>query len=280
MSNTSPEYQSLGPLSVGNVISAAARIYRDRFVVYYKLGLLSYFWLLVPIYGWAKFMAISGLLSRLAYGEVSGQPESVRDARRHINPRLWTFFGTAFLIGLIFVGWYIFFGIIIAVIVGLLGAFVSQANSWFLWAIFVLLAIVLFVLFIASFFWVNSRLYLADLAIAIENQSSSTKAINRSWQLSKQFIWRIMLISFVAFLITIPIAVVLQLIDTLIQSILMIIFSQDITTFGIIYYPLSFIVSFSISAILFPFWQCIKAVLYYDLRTRKEGIDIKLRDSI
>ena len=257
MSNPSPDYQSPGPLSVGNIINAAARIYRDRFVVYYRLGLLAYCWLIVPIYGWAKFMAISGLLSRLAYGEVSGQPESVRDARRHINPRLWTFFGTAFLIGLIFLGWYISF--------------------LFIFGIFGILALMIF---IVSLFWLNSRLYLADLAIAVENQSSSTKAINRSWQLTKQFIGRIILITFIAFLIAIPVSLVLQLIDSLIRLLLMAVFTPDSTIFGLIYLPLSLILSFSFSAFLVPFWQAIKAVLYYDLRTRKEGIDIQLRDSI
>ena len=276
MSNPSPDYQSPGPLSVGNIINAAARIYRDRFVVHYRLGLLAYCWLIVPIYGWAKFMAISGLLSRLAYGEVSGQPESVRDARRHINPRLWTFFGTAFLIGLIFLGWYISF----LFIFGILVAIATQINSWFLWVFFGIFGILALMIFIVSLFWLNSRLYLADLAIAVENQSSSTKAINRSWQLTKQFIGRIILITFIAFLIAISVSLVLQLIDSLIRLLLMAVFTPDSTIFGLIYLPLSLILSFSFSAFLVPFWQAIKAVLYYDLRTRKEGIDIQLRDSI
>ncbi|MDJ0598637.1 MAG: hypothetical protein QNJ37_07335 [Crocosphaera sp.] len=280
MSNPSPDYQSPGPLSVGNVISAAARIYRDRFAVYYKLALIAYLWGFVPIYGWAKFMAISGLLSRLAYGEVSGQPESVREARRHINPRLWTFFLTALLVGLIFLGWYLLFLIIWGLVLFVLATLASQDGAWFVWGIFVLLVIVGIVLFIISILWLSSRLYLTDLAIAIENQSSVTKVINRSWQLTKQFILRIMLIVFVAFLIAIPISLALQIIDTLIRLILMVIFSQDSIIFGLVYFPLSFIISFAISAILLPFWQSIKAVVYYDLRSRREGIDIQLRDSI
>ncbi len=280
MSNPSPEYQSPGPLSIGNVISAAARIYRDRFVVYYKLALIAYCWLLVPIYGWAKFMAISGLLSRLAYGEVSGKPESVREARRYINPRLWTFFGTALLVGLIFLGWYLLFiiiGVIIALVLGNLG---SQDNAWFLLLIFALLAIVGLLIFIISILWLNSRLYLADLAISIENQSSSTKAINRSWQLSKQFIWRIMLINFVAGLVAMPASILIQIIDSLIRLILIVIFPQDSPIFALLYFPIFLIIYFAILAVLVPFWQSIKAVVYYDLRSRREGIDLQLRDSI
>ncbi|MDJ0846063.1 hypothetical protein [Crocosphaera sp.] len=280
MSNPSPEYQSLGPLSVGNVISAAARIYRDRFPVYYKLALISYFWLLVPIYGWAKFMAISGLLSRLAYGEVSGKPESVREARRYINPRLWTFFLTALLVGLIFFAWYIFFGIILVIFIFVLGSLGSSNSSVLLGLIFGLLFFIGLIMFIVSLIWLNSRLYLADLAIAIENQSSPSTAINRSWQLTKEFIWRIMLISFVAFLIAIPASLLVQLIDSLVRWALLVIFPEGSFVAGVIYFLLYLATSFPISALLVPFWQSIKAVVYYDLRTRREGIDIQLRDSI
>ena len=280
MSNHSPEYQSPGPLSVGNVISAAARIYRDRFVAYYKLALIAHLWCIVPIYGWAKFMAISGLLSRLAYGEVSGQPESVREAQRSIEPRLWTFFGTALLVGLIFFGWYLFFGIIAGIILGVLAALASQDGAWFLWIIFGLLVIVVIVVFLVSIFWLTSRLYLVELAIAVENQSSANKAINRSWQLTKQFIWRIVLISFVAGLVTMPVSLLMQFLDALLRLILMLIFPQDSPIFVLVYVPIFLVFYFGMLASLVPFWQAIKAVVYYDLRIRRGGIDIQLRDSV
>ncbi|MDJ0661083.1 MAG: hypothetical protein QNJ42_16580 [Crocosphaera sp.] len=280
MSNPSPDYKSPGPLSVGNVINAAARIYRDRFPVYYKLALISYFWLLVPIYGWAKFMAISGLLSRLAYGEVSGKPESVQEARRYINPRLWTFFLTALLVGLIFFGWYIFFGIIWVIFIFVLTSLGSSNNSLLLALILGLLAVILLIIFISSLVWLNSRLYLADLSIAIENQSSPSTAINRSWQLTKQFIGRIMLISFVAFLIAIPASLLIQVIDGFVRWTLAVIFPEGSLVARIIYFLVYLATSFPVSALLVPFWQSIKAVVYYDLRTRREGIDIQLRDSI
>ncbi|MEL4897850.1 hypothetical protein [Crocosphaera sp. Alani8] len=283
MSNPSLEYQSPGPLSIGNVISAAARIYRDHFVVYYKLALIATLWFIVPIYGWAKFMAISGLLSRLAYGEVIGKPESVTEARRHVNPRLWTFFGAGLLVFLIFFGWYFFFGItgvIAGIIIRNLSIMLFQNNTVLSWLVFSLFAILLFSIFIISLFWLNSRLYLVDLSIAIEDQSSSTKAIKRSFKLTQKFIFRIMLIGFIAFLIAIPISSGLQVFNFLIRSALVIIFPQDSPIFAVIYLPLSFILSLGLSAILVPFWQSIKAVLYYDLRSRREGIDIQLRDSI
>jgi hypothetical protein len=34
-----------------------------------------------------------------------------------------------------------------------------------------------------------------------------------------------------------------------------------------------------LGALLIPFWQSIKAVIYYDLLTRKEGLGLELRET-
>ena len=91
-----------GPLSVGNVVSASLRIYRDHFKSYFGLALVTYLWLLIPIYGWAKYSAISALISRLAFGEVSEKPETVSDAYREVNPGMWSFLWAGILTSLIF----------------------------------------------------------------------------------------------------------------------------------------------------------------------------------
>ena len=44
---------------------------------------------------------------------------------------------------------------------------------------------------------------------------------------------------------------------------------------------LSFLIGYAIGILgnifLLPFWQAIKAVVYYDLRTRREGMGLELR---
>ena len=64
------------PLTVGNVVSAGLRIYRDRFLEYFRIAFIGYLWILVPIYGWAKFAAMNGLIARLTFGEVTEKPET------------------------------------------------------------------------------------------------------------------------------------------------------------------------------------------------------------
>lgn len=279
MSKSSSSSRSLGPLSVGNVISAALRIYRDHFLVYYKLALIAYLWIFIPIYGWAKFAAILGLISRLAYQEVIESPETVIDARRHTKPRLWTFFGTGFLVYLILVGFTIGYFIIAGVILGILAFLlqVGQGNMGGV-AIIGLLAIPITILFFLGYLWIFVRIFFAEMPIAIESQSSSTQAISRSWQLTKGFITRIMLINFVAFLITIPISGFIQVLTTIFQVILTLIFPTDSPIFASVYLIVSLILALGVGALFIPFWQAIKSVIYYDLLSRQEGIDLQLRD--
>jgi len=87
------------PLSIGNVVSAGLRLYRSHLKSYFQLALKAYLWILVPVYGWAKFYAIAALISRLAFGELVNQPESVESGRRYVNSKLWQFLITALLMG-------------------------------------------------------------------------------------------------------------------------------------------------------------------------------------
>jgi len=106
------------PLSVGNVVSAGLRIYRDNFKKYYRLAFISSLWAWIPIYGTAKFYAYQGLISRLAYGEIIEQPETVRDANRHVKGRMWSFLGAAILVWLRFLLAYILGLLAIILVVG------------------------------------------------------------------------------------------------------------------------------------------------------------------
>jgi hypothetical protein len=48
--------------------------------------------------------------------------------------------------------------------------------------------------------------------------------------------------------------------------------------FSIIFLVLIVGLSFSGGALIVPFWQTVKAVVYYDLRSRREGLGLQLRD--
>ncbi len=274
--NTSPR-QSSEPLSVGNVVSAALRIYRDKFKLYWRLAFTGYLWVLVPVYGWAKFSAISALISRLAYSEVIERPETVAEARRHVMPKMWSFLGAGILVGLIVTA--VMFGAIFVFgfLGGVLVAILGQNTTAII--ILVLLGIVAFVAFIIGYIRLFSRLFIVQLPLAMEDNVTATSAISRSLQLTKGFAGRLQWIFLVAFLITVPISIVIQLVSFFIQGFVATMIPRDSSIFFLVYYVLFLPFSFATGSLLIPFWQAIKAVIYYDLRSRREGLGLQLRDS-
>jgi len=260
-----------GPLSVGNVVSASLRIYRDHFKSYFGLAFVATLWSLVPIYGWAKCSAILGLISRLAFGEVREKPETVSDARREVNPRMWRFLGAGILTFLIYIGVSLVGGIAMA-IVGGAGAIFGQNSP----IVGVLLVVVAVIAFLIIYIRIISRLLIVELPLAMENNIGARSAIGRSWELTKGSVGRIQWIVFVGILVSLPFAIIVQILATIIQLFL----SRVLGTESGIYYLVSYLlilpVSFGSSALQTPFWQAMKAIIYYDLRSRKEGLGLQM----
>jgi hypothetical protein len=258
-------------LSVGNVVSAGLRIYRDNFKVYYLEALKSYLWIFVPVYGWAKFAAIQAIISRLAFFEVREAPESLADARRQVMPKMWIFLVTGILQWLIIVAGFIVFGIIF-VLLGIIGVFLNGVSLDLRIVLSVVLGLLVVLVALLSLFtpiWLFSRTTFADLAIAIDGMKEPTKAINRSWTITQGFVFKIQNIFFIAFLLTIPFSMASNLASNLGSLFL------KSAAWGAV---INLLLTIPLGALLIPFWQSIKAVIYYDLLTRKEGLGLELRE--
>ncbi|MDD1419622.1 DUF975 domain-containing protein [Dolichospermum sp. ST_sed1] len=268
------------PLSVGSVVSAGMRLYRSHFKKYFFIALKAYAWLLVPIYGWVKFYALSALISRLAFGELVNQPESVSSGERFVNSRLWEFFMNMILMFAISIGITLGFlligGLLIGIPTALLGGLqdANPANT----GIFILITLLVMIIVFTGIMWIGTRFYLVDVPLAIEDDVNGSSTINRSWELTKGNISRIVLISLIGVLITIPIQFIIQIITTIIQLIFTPLMQERNPIFSIIFLVLIVGLSFSGGALIVPFWQTVKAVVYYDLRSRREGLGLQLRD--
>lgn len=268
------------PLSVGSVVSAGMRLYRSHLKEYFFIALKAYAWLLVPIYGWVKFYALSALISRLAFGELVNQPESVSSGERFVNSRLWEFFVNMILMLAISIGIMLGFVLIGSLLIGiptaLLGGLqdANPANT----GIIILITLVVMIIIFTGILWIGTRFYLVDVPLAIEDNVNGSSTINRSWELTNGNIGRILTISLIGALITIPIQFIIQIITSIIQLIFTTLLKEDILSSSIISFMLTFGLSFVGGALILPFWQTVKAVVYYDLRSRREGLGLRLRD--
>lgn len=298
---------SLQPLSVGNVVTTGFQLYKNRFKSYFLLALKAYFWLLIPVYGWAKFLAISALISRLVYGELINQPEAVAGGTKYINSKVWQFFLTfvlfIFIALIVWIILYIVFIIIGVIVVLVFGGSASSLQTGSVRNT-VLVTLSLAISFIGAVL-ILIRFFVLELPLAIEHNMNATSAIRRSWILTKSFKYQIISIYFVSFLTTLPLLALSGSVCSLILgfdgSNFLIAYPLItlITLANIIYRAFQFLsggtidqdtivkLLFSIfalclsilsGAIQLPFWQAVKAVVYYDLRTRKEGLGLKLRD--
>jgi membrane-anchored glycerophosphoryl diester phosphodiesterase (GDPDase) len=262
----------LGLLTIGNVVNASLRLYGSNFWRYLRLSLFAHLWLLLPIYGWARYYSEAALISRLCFGELTGQPESNTEARSQVKQKLWSFLFLAFGIGIrIFLVYMGFYALIMAIAFIAISFF---ASAGILSGIVIGLAIFgIFITAIVATIGLVSRWIVAELPLAVETGFNSKKSMERSWQLTKTSVGRIQGIVFVAFLVTIPV----QSVTSIVPQFALISFDPASSTYWVVY-GISVIFSLGGGALVMPFWQAIKAVIYFDLRNRREGLDLQLRE--
>ena len=290
MPNLSAFSQGIAPLSIGYVIHATLRLYRDNFLVYFKLIIRAFLWLIPPLtpfvliitpllllfvltpliplwivfgfYCIARFYKNCALVSRIAYRSLINRPETLEEIAYKVS-ELWIFLWVNLLINVIF-------AIVQPFDNGITDA-LKQATidkgTFVDIAINILLLIQTFL-----YFGLMARFYLCDVILAVES-TTGINAINRSWQLTKGFSIKILLVILVSFLVIltayliagIPFFLILvsmyklELVPTLLLD----------NAWNPMLLTLSLVALVLIWFLSIPYWQILKAVIYYDLHSRR-----------
>lgn len=294
-------------LSSGNVVTIALELYRHQGNRYFLLSLFAHAWFFlltiaavlivavaliiggilaravnnvallfllagmsvlvaVPFYlfGWTRLMASGALLSRRIYAVLTALEESESEARSFIFPKMLNYLLATFMVGCILLLVYVVLGAI-SYLIYLVGwplvQFLEQniqtepARSLFsLTFLLSILLLVLLALLAISYFM--ARLSLVDVVLALEPDCTPLKSVQRSWQLTQGQAWHTLTVFFIASLATIP----ANFLGGIINSLVII--------------PVA---GLFVAVLLFPLWQGIKAVLYWDLRVRNEGAAFQVR---
>ena len=306
MSNLSPFSQEIAPLSISYVINATLRLYRDNFVAYFKLIIRAVFgpflWQIPPInpfvvmitlllfflliiipflpillfflmvpflliysfYWTAKFYKNCALVSRMAYRLLIDRPETLEEVDYKVS-ELWIFLWVNLLINLIF-------SIVHPFNNGITDALTQATIDK---EAFTNIAIILLLIQTFLYFWLIARFYLCDVILAVES-TTGINAINRSWQLTKGFSIKILLVILASFLVILP--------AYLIAGIPFFLFIISIYKLGLAPTLLpenawiinnfmlliaSLVALFLVWFLTIPYWQVLKAVIYYDLHSRR-----------
>ncbi|MGF1459763.1 MAG: hypothetical protein ACFBSG_12140 [Leptolyngbyaceae cyanobacterium] len=279
---TSKSARPMRPLNVGDVVSAGISLLRSNFKTFSGLSIKAALWFLVPVYGWARGIMIYAQIGRMGFQEMRRQPETATQSLRAVEPRLWPFLGIALLVFLIqmAVSYALSFAVGIVILpISLVGS-AGEAMA----VLSALLAFVAQLVVLGAQMWVQARLFLWDLILALEPELESTAAITRSWELTKGSGVRILLTLLVSYLVILPLYALMIVIPLLVAlpflgSGFLEGGGNEAAVLGILLALLVFLVlAFGVIVLASPFFQTIKSVLYYDLRSRREGLDIQLRD--
>lgn len=242
-------------------------------------------WVAVTFYFLAKYSTDRAVICRLAYQELANAPETVGDATRQLLPRMWGFLRLSWLVSLylflVALVSYIGLAIAIGILVGILTYGLNLGTSNIAVSFIIgLLAIVLVVLWMALLIRYYAYWFVSELPLAIESTTSANFSISRSRQLSAIAANKVAAIIAVAFLVTIPINF-LGNIPSFIGQIMTTSQSGPFANpstqvIGSLLMLSGFFLSLLAELIVMPFWQVIKAIVYYDLRNRREGSDLNI----
>lgn len=275
-------------LSIGNVVNLGFYLYRSHLKLYLKLAFTAHLWLLVPIYGWAKFYAIAGLISRLAFQDLIGHPESIQSAKSQVNRNYWKFLLTAILVILTVFILFVIFYILSSLIAGILFLIISFvigstptfiSNNPFIRFLFLIIIVPTIVAIYISPFWFYSYFFVTELPLVLD-KINLFQTINKSWKLTRGHIRRILGIILISVLITFPLVTLSWFICSLLIGGVLGIFFQSFldnpdndSLLGVLVF---FVLNTVTGILTMPYWQSVKAVVYYDIRCRKEGLDLQI----
>jgi len=252
----------LRPLGAGQLLDAAIRVYRAKFLLLVGIVALP----LIPLTGLhviSSAYSIPSQLADLAQGLVQHlisaaltlaisctylqEPTSIAHAYQLSVRRYWSLFGASFLQGLA---------------IGLPGVVLVICGMTVAGGMIVPL---LLVVPLAAF--LGTRWSLSTPAIVLEH-AGATEGLRRSWELTDHCFWRVLGTSVLASILTFIIAelpgmAIAYGVESLVASELVVAVASTLTT--------------QISLVLtLPLSTAVTTLLYYDLRVRKEGYDLEL----
>ena len=205
---------------------------------------------------------VEGVLTVSVSQSVVGRKLSVKEVWTRLRGRVWRLIGWSLLRGLaVTVG--VFAYTLLAVLVV---AAVSEASTWAA----VLLGILFFFGALALLVWLGVRLGLVAPALALEGQRLWS-TIPRAWRLTRGSFWRLFGIYLLAVVIVFAASAILSYPFGVIAGMVAGTGASEVGAIAVT--TLGSVVS---SALVTIFLSAVVALLYVDMRMRREGLDVAL----
>jgi hypothetical protein len=182
-----------------------------------------------------------------------------------------------FYISLVGIVGYIVLIVIIAIFIGLLVYIFKLSPDNLVVSFSIgLLAVGLFLLWMAAILRYYAYWFVAELPLAVESATSANFSIRRSRQLTAKAVGNVLLIMTIAFLIVAPLSTIGSVPSFAGQMMTNPVITTDSATqlMGGVLILVGTLTTIAVELFIMPLWQIIKAIVYYDLRNRREGSDL------
>ncbi len=208
---------------------------------------------------------VNGLLTVSVSRSVLGDRASVRQVWDRVGPRVWLLVGWSVLQALLIV---VVSAVLVTVVVLAAVGLSDVSGALAGWTAVILALATVFVLI-----WLATRLLLVPPALALENAGLFT-TVRRAWVLTRGSFWRVfginLLASIIVGVISQVVAVPLSILGGLFSL------GGDATAALTVTTVITTVVSTAITTI---FLAGVVALIYVDLRMRREGLDVTLAAS-
>lgn len=226
---------------------------------------------------------LSGLIVVAVSRSVLGRVASSKEVWERTKSKFLPLIGLNIITGIIS-GLMVIIGIVAFFV--LLASVASTAETETeLWQGMGIALVGIFILIVAGVVvssYLSIKFSVASPAMVLENLGVFA-AIGRSWSLTRKNFWRLLGINILTTIITSMVAGVFGGIASALSVIFVVAGSsspEDAITSINTAYILTMVVSTIAQLLILPFTSSVNALLYIDLRMRKEGLDVELRNAV
>jgi hypothetical protein len=238
----------------------------------------------------AKYCYNEALIGRHAYLRLLEQPEDLAQTNQFLRQKLWQFWLVRLFVTIIWMAATFALWILMTIVSMPLQALLLAVGAnelllnLFLW-LYLLTQLAIWV----GQLWIVGRFFLVEMAIALEENVGAAKAMDRSWLLTRRNDWRVVVILGVGTVLTTPLYGLSFLVAVMVLATgltpLMPTFDAAESIEGFVPWVFWAIGLYCalltlVNVLVIPFWQTIKAAVYYDLRSRRDGMGLSLRHSL
>jgi hypothetical protein len=213
--------------------------------------------------GFISGVVLAGVLAQVVSRNLQGMTTGLREAWQLARPRVPALLGTTGLLLLIYCALWIPFALVLTVAVG-----THQPGAI---ALAVLVGLATVVIEVGC--WV--LLSLAAIAVMLE-RAGPAMALRRSWRLVRASFWRVLGILLLAEVVAFIAAYVLELPFVIAQTALARLAAPHVSALVVAVVPVGDMLAGAVTA---PFAAGVIALVYCDIRMRREGLDLVLRSA-